>query len=162
EAERWARQRGRATIRGPINPSLHESAGLLVDGFDTDSMLLMPHNPPEYARHFDAAGYAKAKDLFAWIYELDRDPPPGVGKLAERVRVRERITIRPLNPKELAREAELLRAIYSGAWEHNWGFVPPTAAEFRRLASELAPILDPRASVCAEVNGRAVACAVAI
>src|SRR5262245_31671869 len=45
-AEAWARQRGRAFVRGPINPSLNESAGLLVEGFDTDPMLMMPHNPP--------------------------------------------------------------------------------------------------------------------
>ena len=47
--ESWARERGRASVRGPLNPSLNESAGLLIDGFDTDPMLMMPHNPPEYA-----------------------------------------------------------------------------------------------------------------
>src|SRR5262245_9880893 len=33
--EAWATRRGRSAVRGPINPSLNESAGLLVDGFDT-------------------------------------------------------------------------------------------------------------------------------
>jgi len=46
--EAWARARGRARVRGPINPSLNESAGLLVDGFDSDPMVMMPHNPREY------------------------------------------------------------------------------------------------------------------
>ena len=70
--EAWARARGRHSVRGPINPSLNESAGLLVEGFDTDPMLMMPHNPPEYAAFIEAAGYRKAKDLYAWIYDLDR------------------------------------------------------------------------------------------
>ena len=47
--EAWARSRGRALLRGPLNPSLNESAGLLIDGFDTDPMVMMPHNPPDYA-----------------------------------------------------------------------------------------------------------------
>ena len=37
------------------------------------------------------------------------------------------------------------------------GFVPPTE-EFRRLAKEMRPIFDPRCSVCAEIDGRPVAC----
>jgi len=160
--EAWARARGRARVRGPINLSLNESAGLLVDGFDSDPMLMMPHNPREYAAFLESAGYGKVKDLFAWLYDLQGAPPPVIAKLAQRVRERERIVVRPLNLSEFTREVERLRAIYLDAWERNWGFVAPTEAEFRRLAVELEPIYDPRCAVCAEVNGRLVACAVAI
>jgi hypothetical protein len=160
--EAWAGSRGRTRIRGPINPSLNESAGLLVDGFDTDPMLMMPHNPPEYASFIESAGYGKAKDLFAWLYELDGGPPPIIAKLAARLRARHGIVVRPLNLREFAREIDRLRTIYCSAWERNWGFVPPTEAEFRRLATELKPIFDPRGAVCAEVDGRAVACAIAV
>ena len=160
--ETWARARGRARLRGPINPSLNESAGLLVDGFDTDPMLMMPHNPREYAAFLESAGYHKVKDLFAWLYDFERDPPPVIAKLAQRLRERERIVVRPLKLSEFTREVERLRVIYSDAWRQNWGFVAPTEAEFRRLATELKPIFDPRCAVCAEVDGRPVACAVAI
>jgi hypothetical protein len=34
-AEAWARARGRTQLRGPLNPSLNESAGLLIEGFET-------------------------------------------------------------------------------------------------------------------------------
>jgi hypothetical protein len=160
--EAWASTRGRAHIRGPLNPSLNESAGLLVDGFDTDPMLMMPHNPPEYARFIESAGYRKVKDLFAWIYDLDRELPPVVTSMAARVRERERIVIRQLNVADFAREVERLRQIYCDAWRSNWGFVPPTEAEFKRLATELRPIFDARCAICAEVDGRPVACAIAI
>jgi GNAT superfamily N-acetyltransferase len=161
-AEAWARSRGRTRMRGPINPSLNESAGLLVDGFDSDPMLMMPHNPREYAAFLESAGYRKIKDLFAWLYDVQGDPPPVIAKLAQRLRERERIVVRPLKLSEFTREVERLRAIYCDAWERNWGFVAPTEAEFRRLATELKPIFDPRCAVCAEVDGRPVACAVAV
>jgi hypothetical protein len=160
--EAWARQRGRARVRGPLNPSLNESAGLLVDGFDTDPMLLMPHNPPSYARFIEQAGYGKAKDLFAWLHSLDVEFPAATAKLADRVRDRLNLVVRPLNLKEFAREVERLRMLYCGAWEHNWGFVPPTEEEFTRIASEMRPIFDPRCAICAEIDGRMVACAIAI
>ena len=160
--EAWARQRGRALLRGPLNPSLNESAGLLIDGFDTDPMLMMPHNPPEYADYLEMAGYRKVKDLYAWLYDLGGDLEPAIVEVAARLQAKHHIIVRPLELSEFAREIESLRELYCGAWARNWGFVPPTPAEFRRLGSELRQIFDPRCAVCAEIDGRTVACAVAI
>jgi hypothetical protein len=160
--ERWARQRGRTAVRGPLNPSLNESAGLLVDGFDTDPMLLMPHNPPDYGAWIEAAGYHKAKDLFAWIYDLQLPLDPAIGKAADKIRQQLGISVRSLDVREFEREIEKLRVLYAGAWARNWGFVPPTPEEFRRVGAELKMIFDPRCAICAEIDGRMVACAVAI
>jgi hypothetical protein len=160
--DRWALDRGRGRVRGPVNPSMNESAGLLIDGFDTDPMIMMPHNPPEYAAYIEAAGFAKVKDLYAWSYDLAHGVEPTMAKLAARLRDRTGITLRPLQLEEFEREVERLRLIYCGAWDGNWGFVPPTPAEFRRIATELRPIFDPRCAVCAEVNGRPVACGIAV
>src|SRR5262249_37381715 len=93
--EQWPKQHGRAAVRGPLNPSLNESAGLLIEGFDTDPMLLMPHNPPEYAAFIERAGYAKVKDLYAWLYDLTRRVGPEIEKMAERVRSKHRMVVRP-------------------------------------------------------------------
>jgi hypothetical protein len=160
--EAWARAKGRSAVRGPVNPSLNESAGLLIDGFDTDPMVMMPHNPRQYAAFIESAGYTKVKDLFAWIYDLQDQVPPAIVKLADRLRARAGFTLRPLRLAEFAREVERLRLVYCDAWERNWGFVAPTEDEFRRLATELKPIFDPRGAVCAEIDGRLIACAVAI
>ena len=162
EVEAWARAKGRAAVRGPLNPSLNESAGLLIDGFDTDPMLMMPRNPREYAAFIESAGYGKVKDLYAWIYDLGRELDAGIRRIAARVQRERRITVRPFDLKEFATETERLREIYCGAWENNWGFVPPTPAEFKRIATEMKPIFDPRCAVLAEVDGKPVACAVAI
>jgi hypothetical protein len=161
-AERWAAARGRSRIRGPLNPSLNDNAGLLIEGFDTDPLILMPHNPPEYAAFIESAGYRKAKDLYAWLYEIDREPPAVMARLADRVRTRLNVVLRPVNLAEFTREAENLRRLYCSAWERNWGFVPPTETEFQRIAKEMKPIFDARCAVCAEVDGRMVACAIAI
>jgi hypothetical protein len=160
--EAWAAARGRGRVRGPINLSLNESAGLLVDGFDTDPMLMMPHNPPEYRDYIEGAGYAKAKDLFAWLYEIDRQVPPVIATLAARVRDHHRIVVRPIDLGELTSEVARLRRIYCAAWVGNWGFVAPTEAEFSHLANELKPIFDPRCAVYAEIDGVPVACAIAV
>ena len=162
KVEAWARAKGRAAVRGPINPSLNESAGLLIHGFDTDPMLMMPRNPQDYAAFIESAGYGKAKDLYAWIWDLNLESPALFKRLAARVQTECGITVRPFNLKEFANETGKLREIYCGAWENNWGFVAPTEAEFKRIATEMKPIFDPNSAILAEKDGRPVACAVAI
>jgi GNAT superfamily N-acetyltransferase len=162
EVEQWARAKGRAAVRGPLNPSLNESAGLLIDGFDTDPMLMMPRNPREYGGFIEGAGYAKVKDLYAWIYEIARPVDAGIQRMAARVQRELRVTVRPFDLREFATETERLREIYCGAWENNWGFVAPTPDEFKRIATELKPVFDARCAVLAEVAGKPMACAVAI
>jgi GNAT superfamily N-acetyltransferase len=160
--EAWARAKGRAAVRGPLNPSLNESAGLLISGFDTDPMLMMPRNPREYAAFIESAGYGKAKDLYAWIYEMSRDVPPLFQRLADKVQREFGISVRPFDLNEFANETDRLREIYCGAWEHNWGFVAPTEAEFKRIATEMKQIFDTRSAILAEAKGKPIACAVAI
>jgi len=161
-AEAWAIERGRSALRGPINPSMNDNCGLLVDGFDTRPMLLMPHNPPEYGGFIEGSGYQKVKDLYAWIYDLGQPVPEVVRRLADRRRERLALTIRSIRMNEFVREADRLRELYAGAWERNWGFVPPTVEEFRHIANDMKLIFEPRLSVVAEVSGRLVACAVAL
>ncbi len=160
--EQWGRRRGCRAVRGPVNPSLNESAGLLVSGFDDDPYVLMPYNPAEYAGFVERAGYVKVKDLLAWDFDVTAPLRPYVQRLADRVRRKNEIRIRCVDMKQFGRDLALMASIYRSAWEHNWGFVPPTDAEMRQLASDLRPVIDPDLVLFAEVGGRAVATVVAL
>ena len=70
--EERGRELGREEIRGPANPSLNHNAGFLIDAFDSEPFVMMPYNPPEYPRYVEDAGYRKAKDLYAYIFESDQ------------------------------------------------------------------------------------------
>ena len=59
-AESWLRQQGMERVRGPLNLSMNEEVGLLVDGFDSAPFILMGHNRPWYGHHIEARGYAGA------------------------------------------------------------------------------------------------------
>ena len=85
-----------------------------------------------------------------------------VERLAARVARRHGVTIRAVNLRAFDAELAMLQEIYREAWQDNWGFVPPTDAEVRQMAHDLKPILDPELLLFAEIDGRAVGCAVAI
>jgi GNAT superfamily N-acetyltransferase len=162
--ERDAQERGSTSVRGPVNPSLNDSAGLLVHGFDDDPYILMPYNPAAYASYLERAGYCKAKDLLAW--DLDTSIPLGerVARVGQRLATRQRIRVRPvdMSRRGFAADLEHLKTIYRAAWTDNWGFVPPTDAEISHLAFELKPVVDPDLVLFAEHDGRVVGCAVGL
>ena len=153
KVERWARALGRRAVRGPANPSLNHSAGLLIDAFDSDPFVMMPYNPSEYSLYVESAGYSKVKDLYAWLFERGEDVTR-IGRLAARVRNRhDNLVIRPVDMKRWDEELGRFRDLYNTAWEKNWGFVRYTNAEFDELAKEFKMILDPELVALAEVDG---------
>jgi GNAT superfamily N-acetyltransferase len=157
----WLRARGFDTMRGPASFSVNDECGLLVDGFDTPPVLMMPHNPRYYMPLVERAGFAKAKDLL--VYQGgDRefktyDPVPerlerAVGIMQQRMGV----TIRPINLKEFEAEVERIKVIYNAAWEKNWGFVPMTEHEIDHLAQQFKPVVIADLVPFAEKDGKVV------
>lgn len=162
--ETHAAAQGHACVRGPANPSLHDSAGLLVDGFAHAPYVLMPYNPPSYPEFLERAGFEKAKDLLAWDIDMCQPLGARVARLVTRAATRPGVRVRTvdMSPGGFRRDLDSLKAIYRAAWRDNWGFVPPTDAELEQLADELKPVLDPEIALFAEVDGVAAGCALAL
>jgi hypothetical protein len=158
----FLRGRGLRIMRGPVNPSTNEECGVLVEGFDTDPMVMMTHNPPYYDALLKQCGLGKAKDLLAFILDADNIPE----RVERGVRIARKrnkdITVRPMNMKKFEDEVEAFRTVYNGAWERNWGFVPMTDAEVTHMAKQLRPVVDPVLIRFAEREGRPVAFALAL
>jgi GNAT superfamily N-acetyltransferase len=151
--EEVGKKLGREAVRGPANPSMNHSVGLLTCAFDSDPYLMMPYNPPDYPRYVEGAGYRKAKDLYAWIFDRDWEVKK-IGRLAERVRKRHGdLVIRPVDMKRWDEELARVKDLYNRSWVRNWGFVRYTEAEFDHLAREFKMILDPELVALAEVDG---------
>jgi GNAT superfamily N-acetyltransferase len=157
----WLRSRGLGVMRGPMNFSTNDDCGLLVDGFDTPPVVMMPHNPPYYAPLLERAGFVKAMDLLA--YQGGHDTVPerlrvASAKLAERYR----ITLRALDMKHFWQDVDLVKQLYNQAWEKNWGFIPMTDAEMDHLAGQLKPVVVPDLVVFAYIGERLVGFAIAL
>ncbi len=74
KAESWLRNQGMQRISGPFNLSVNQELGLLVDGFDTPPSLMMGHARPYYGSRLEENGYAKEKDLLAYLSYMDFKP----------------------------------------------------------------------------------------
>jgi hypothetical protein len=155
-AEGWLKQRGKSKVLGPFSLSINEETGLLVEGFDTPPMIFMSHDPGYAAARIEAQGYSKAKDVIAYLFDMNVDFPPRIRKLTERFAV-SGVTVRQIDMKNFNAEFTMVMEIFNDAWSENWNFVPFTDAELKHMAKGLKPLLDPRLTAIAEHNGKAVA-----
>jgi hypothetical protein len=154
-AESWLRERGKSKVVGPFNLSINEETGLLIEGFDTPPMVFMAHDPRYAAARLEAFGYSKAKDLVAYMFDMEVDFPPRIRKLAERFGATG-VTLRPIDMANFEKEFTMVMEIFNDAWSQNWSFVPFTDAELKHMAKGLKPLLDPRLTAVAEHDGKAV------
>ena len=157
----WLKQEGKTIMRGPVNLTTNDVVGLLVEGFEDDPALMMPYNPPYYAGQLEAAGFTKAKDLFAFALTAAEY----VGRLdqvAARLAERGRFRLRPVDLGHLQQDLEFVRRCYNEAWVNNWGFVPWTDRELAFIGQELKPLVDPRLAFMAEVDGAPAGFAIAV
>jgi GNAT superfamily N-acetyltransferase len=161
-ASDWVRARGMERIQGPFNFSTNETCGCLVEGFQTPPMIMMPHNPPWYEEMILGAGFHKEMDLLAYWAEKDVHNFDRLARVADLVRRRENVTIRPLNMKRFREDLRIVMDIYRECWCENWGFVPITAREFDGLAQEMKMMLVPSMAPVVEFNGVPVAFGVAL
>lgn len=164
--EGWLRERGMSAARGPVNPSMNYTCGLLVDGFDHAPRFLMTYNPPHYAALLESCGYAKSQDLYA--YEMDMDL---LAKATERykpavlaARERLRLVLRrfDLSRKRRRGEIETYLDLYNQSLDGTWGFTPLQPREARHIADELRHIIVPQFAVFAEIDGRPIGAVLAL
>jgi GNAT superfamily N-acetyltransferase len=155
----WIKERGMTVMRGPgeYSNATHERQGILIDGFEHPPTVELTHNPPYYADFLERYGFRKVKDYHAYIMDVQTPPPPRLKRLAEQVRQRRNIEIRPLVLKKLKEEVHLIVKIYNDSWAQNWGFLPITDEEAMMLADSLRLIVDPGLVRFAFVKGEPAA-----
>jgi len=160
-AEAWLRARGMKKARGPLSLNVNEELGCLVEGFDTPPYMMMPHHMAYQGGLVERAGYAKVKDFYAWSYK--------VGELNARtkrahgeVKALPEISHRTMSTKTFAQDVELIVDVFNDAWSDNWGFVPFTPAEGRKMAADLKLLLLPEITCIVSIAGEPAAVALAI
>jgi GNAT superfamily N-acetyltransferase len=162
----WLRERGRERMLGPMDFTLNDECGILIDGFDEPSMILEPWHPPYYARRLEELGLEKQIDL--WMWELwfgelkaGTELHPLIHAAARKSRD-ECVVLRSMRKRDMGVEVARFMDVYNEAWGDNWGFVPITEAEVDFQAKNLKPILDENWAMIAEKDGDVVGAALTL
>ncbi len=156
--ESWAKQQNLSAVQGPVNPSLNHAAGLQINAFEREPYIMTTQNPPYYEKLLTHCSYQKAKDLFCHEFDFENDDIPAITKkICERIRRKNKVTIRCIDKKNLKQDIKYIQDIYNDAWEDNWGFVPLDDHEFDFMAKGMKDILWSNFCLLAMVNGEHMA-----
>ena len=160
-AAAWLKERGCGTMRGPANPSLNHTVGLLIEGFDSSPFFMMTYNPEYYVRLFDNYGFVKAQDLFSFWGEIDMLPKVREKYLDKCLKIEEMTgaKVRYVDIKHFGRDVEAFLGIYNRSLTNTWGFVPFSDAELKDMAFGMKFLIVPDLVVAVELDGKIVGAA---
>ncbi len=150
-AETWLSDHGMRKVLGPYNLSINQEPGLLVDGFDTPPYLMMGHALPYYAIHIENNGFKKAKDLLAYIIDVDFKASAAMQTITQRAKGR--VRVRSARKSHFDEDLQIIGDIFNDAWSQNWGFIPFTEKEFKQLGKDFKLLVDYEMIKIAEVDG---------
>lgn len=156
----WLCEHGCELVRGPFNLSINGETGMLVAGQERGGMILLPWHPEYLGDLVLQAGFAAAKDVVSYTYNLSKRAP-FVDWLMERPLedAFPGISVRGFDQKNLRADMEIIRDIYNDAWRDNWGFLPVSAAEAEALEKATRDLLASDCGVIIEHDGKPVAAA---
>jgi hypothetical protein len=153
----WLRGQGMTIARGPIDLSTHNNCLLLVDGFDSPPMVMMPYNPSYYPKFMEQDGWVKAKDAFAYDLPLNHELTEQFAK-SYRIACKSGVTFRSLRLKGEGFEQDCIALynLFNKAFSGNWSSTPRTQAEFLEEAKDLQSLVDPDVFPIAEYEGEMI------
>ena len=161
-ARKWVAGKGAGFIRGPVNPSTNYECGMLVEGFDSDPMVMMTYNPRYYPTLMEQAGLRKSKDLYAYLSNANTIEMEKIDRVADKVLKTTGVRVRPINMKDFDADVARVWEVYAAAWARNWGFIPMSREEFALSGKEMKMILKPGLVLIGEIGDRVVGFALAL
>jgi len=161
----WLRAHGRDRAIGPMDFTINDELGVMIEGFERMPFIRQPWHPPYYAARCEEAGLVKEVDLL--MYELviaDRTKIlPIIFKLAEQVESRHGIKIRRMSRRSLRKDMDRFADVYNAAWSENWGFAPYRKEDLDQMGQEFQLVFDRNWMMVAETaKGETAAVAITV
>jgi hypothetical protein len=160
----WLRSRGRDRMIGPMDFTINDESGVLIEGHEREPMIKQPWHPPYYQELCEEAGLEKVMDLYMWEMHISEREKvlPIIWDLAAKLEPKHGITIRNMSRLHLRRDLDAFAEIYNDAWSRNWGFVPYSKEDLDHYAQELQLVFAREWFLVAEEGDKPVGLAITI
>lgn len=127
---------GKEGVYGPINPTIQDVVGVLVDSFDKTPAKGLAYNLSYFGKLIENSGFTKVKDLL--------HPEVTVEKMGEAFDKRmhklqpflddPNIVVRCFDWENMENDAEILRDLfYNQTFSNHWGYYPTESEEWTKM-----------------------------
>lgn len=160
-AQDWHRKRDYHAMRGPINFGENDTYwGLLVENYDEPPIYGMFYHPPYYKELLEQTGAEKLDDHWSYKRDFSQPIPERMQHITDRIESRDDVDFRPIDMKNIYRDAEYIRQIYNDAWsdqdilEREHEFNELTRDTVEDMIKKLKPVMIPDSVLLAFVDGK--------
>jgi GNAT superfamily N-acetyltransferase len=164
----WLRARDMRLVRGPTSFTDNDCPGVLVEATDCPPVMLHAHTRLYYKDFLEQYGMERDLDLHAWrgfraqIGEGLQNIPPQLIRVADAAQKSANVSIRGMRMEHWDEEILTAHHLWNTTLHAQAERAPYTETEFRRLADQMRPFLDPDLALFAEVEGKPVGFCIAV
>ena len=150
-------------MRGPWS-FVTQDFGWIIEGFDLPPVVLSSYNHTYYNDQLLQNGFSKVKDMLVYNCDVSKGYiiPDRFISFTERIAKRYKVSVRPIDMKNLVKDATTIVQITNQSLGDNWGFYPVDESEAEDMATDLKSIIHPEAVLIAEIDGNPIGYLLAI
>ena len=158
-AAKWGRAHGMTALDGPFHLDFENGYGILVEGRDRPPALMCGHTPAYYQDFVEGAGFQPARGqnlAFAIDIRDERPELQRLSMLADKVRKKGKVTVRPADFNRWDEEVDNLHYLLNHALTH----LPDHRPWQREVVDDsfrpFQSLADPELILFADVDGKTV------
>lgn len=144
--EDWGREKGMDKIEGPLGFADFDREGMLTEGFDQQSTIATPYNPPFYPQYMEQLGYQVGNKWIEMRLTVPDTLPASYDKIAGYVMDRYNLHFVEFNrKKELVREwGHKIFEVFNRAYVDIYGYYALSEKQIEQYINQYMGIVDRR------------------
>ena len=153
----WLRAKNKKRMQGPQSFSIYDDIGFEVQGIDKTPIGGLFHSAGYYKDLATSYGFEKKSDWYSLLVngKVLNEYVGFLDHIQADVQTRN-VKFIPYNKKEFKKRSEELRVIFNEAWKHNWGHIPMSKLQAKKIFEPLNMIVIPELVLFAEIDGKTV------
>lgn len=139
----WAKEIGMNEIVGPLGFSDLDKEGMLVEGFDSPSIVLTLYNHPYYVEHLTKIGFVKDVDWVEYRIKIPEKPNEKLEEICRRTLERRNYYVLYFkNRKEMIKRIYEGMSIMNEVYSHLYGYVALTDRQIDEFIRNFSIVLN--------------------
>ena len=140
--EAYARSLGCEAVHGPLGFSDMDREGMLVEGFDRESLFYTYYNYPYYVTQMNRLGYQKQVDWVEYRLLLPAEPDPQITRLSDYMKKKMNLHVVNLGDKPINEIMHGMFTLFNKAYTALFGVVPMNEAQMEKYTNEFRPMVN--------------------
>ena len=143
--EDWGRKEGLTQLHGPIGFNDMDQEGMLVEGFEEESMFITIYNHPYYIKHLENLGFIGDTDWVEYQVKIPKEADERMDLLAKAVLRKHKLKlVEPSTRNQIKPYITKIFDLYNIAYENLYGTVKLSYRQIMKYYDEFILLINPK------------------